>query len=106
MAEPQGGRAPKRRLRLAQRLASTVLATVPAVLLSVLPAGAQTMTEAMAYAYSNNPQLLAQRAALRAADEGVPQALSGWRPTVNFSAAAGYDRAGIKLPGTPTVFSS
>jgi len=30
------------------------------------------MTEALAYAYNNNPQLLAQRASLRAADEGVP----------------------------------
>jgi TolC family type I secretion outer membrane protein len=71
-------------------------------------ASAQTLTEALAYAYNNNPQLLAQRAALRATDESVPQALSGWRPTVNFSAQGGYSRSGFtNPPGTPqTTFSS
>ena len=49
------------------------------------PASAQTLTEALSYAYNNNPQILAQRALLRATDEQVPQALSGWRPTVNFT---------------------
>jgi outer membrane protein len=49
------------------------------------PASAQTLTEAFAYAYNNNPQLLAQRALLRATDEQVPQALSNWRPTVTFT---------------------
>ena len=46
-------------------------------------ASAQTLTQALAEAYNTNPQLLAQRALLRATDEQVPQALSGWRPTVN-----------------------
>ena len=54
-------------------------AIVAALLAGIAPASAQTMTEAFAYAYNNNPQLLAQRAALRAADEGVPQALANWR---------------------------
>ena len=60
-----------------------------------LPAAAQTLTEALSYAYNNNPQLLAQRALLRATDEQVPQALSGWRPTVNFTGQAGEERAAI-----------
>lgn len=53
------------------------------------PASAQTLTDALAQAYSNNTTLLAARAQLRAVDEGVPQALSGWRPTVTINANAG-----------------
>jgi outer membrane protein len=59
-----------------------------------LAGGAQAMTlqEALAAAYNNNPTLLAQRARLRESDEGVPQALSGWRPTVQFTGSAGVQR--------------
>jgi outer membrane protein len=69
------------------------------------PVVAQTLTEALSYAYNNNPQLLGQRALLRATDEQVPQALSGWRPTVNFTSQAGEDRSGF-AQGGPTQFSS
>jgi outer membrane protein len=55
-----------------------------------LPAQAQTLQEALAYAYSNNPTLLTARAQLRATDENVPQALAGWRPQVTASTNAGY----------------
>lgn len=50
-----------------------------------LPPGigqAQTLSDALAAAYSNNTTLLAARAQLRAVDENVPQALAGWRPTI------------------------
>src|SRR5579864_5865243 len=53
------------------------------------PAGAETLTDALSQAYQYNPQLLAQRAHLRATDEGVPQALSGWRPQVTFTGTSG-----------------
>src|SRR6266853_6430694 len=76
---------------------------VVAGLLLAGPASAQTLTEAFAYAYNNNPQLLAQRAALRVTDEGVPQALSNWRPTVNFTGSAAFSRGGSEQPGTNTV---
>src|SRR5215831_16051766 len=69
-------------------------------------ASAQTLTEAFAYAYNNNPQILAQRALLRATDEQVPQALSNWRPTVNLTGTAGFERAGIASRGGTTQFSS
>jgi TolC family type I secretion outer membrane protein len=46
------------------------------------PVRAQTIEEALVAAYLTNPDLQAQRAALRATDELVPQALSDWRPTV------------------------
>jgi outer membrane protein len=49
-----------------------------------------TLVEALAAAYANDPQLLAERAKLRATDEGVPTALAGWRPTVVLSGSAGY----------------
>lgn len=53
------------------------------------PAAAETLQEALALAYQNNPTLQAARAQLRAVDESVPIALSGWRPslTVNGNVA-------------------
>jgi outer membrane protein len=45
-------------------------------------AGAGTLEGALVLAYRNNPQLNAQRAATRAADENVPTALAGYRPRV------------------------
>lgn len=52
-------------------------------------AAAQSLTEALATTYNTNPQLLAGRAELRATNEFVPQALSGWRPTIAGTAAIG-----------------
>ena len=54
-----------------------------------LDAGAQSLDEALAAAYANNPSLVAARAALRATDEQVPQAKSSWRPTVKMSGEYG-----------------
>jgi outer membrane protein len=47
---------------------------------------ADTLPQALIQAYQNNPQLNAQRAAVRATDETVPQALSGYRPRVSLTA--------------------
>ncbi|HEX5779629.1 MAG TPA: TolC family protein, partial [Xanthobacteraceae bacterium] len=49
----------------------------------------QTLDQALAAAYINNPTLNAQRAATRVVDEQVPQALSGFRPTVSAGADVG-----------------
>lgn len=46
------------------------------------PASAENLIDAFAGAYQGNPTLRAERARLRAIDEQVPQALSGWRPTI------------------------
>jgi outer membrane protein len=43
------------------------------------------MSGALARAYRNNPELNEQRAAVRAADEDVPIAKSGWLPKINGS---------------------
>jgi len=63
------------------------------LVLSGQPAGAQSLEEALANAYVSNPTIESQRAQLRATDELVPQALSGYRPTVEAGADAGYSRA-------------
>jgi len=62
------------------------------------PVSAQTLTQALADTYNTNPQLLAQRALLRATDEQVPQALANWRPTVNFTGSVGGTRAAVTAP--------
>ena len=46
-------------------------------------AAAETIEGAMALAYQNNPDLNAARAGLRATDEGVPIAKSGYRPQIS-----------------------
>jgi len=53
------------------------------------PAGADTLKWALTQAYQNNPQLNSQRASVRATDETVPQALSGYRPRITLTATAG-----------------
>src|SRR5947207_15844196 len=59
-------------------------------LMGPMPALADTIEAALVRAYQNNPQLNAQRAFVRATDEGVPQALSGYRPKVAVTASGGY----------------
>jgi outer membrane protein len=54
-------------------------------------AQADTLEWALVQAYQNNPSLNAQRASLRATDENVPQALSGYRPKLSLTAAGGYN---------------
>lgn len=55
------------------------------VLAGTSMASAETLKEALAAAYASNPQLMAQRAALRAVDEGVAAANAGFLPSVNGS---------------------
>ncbi|MEX2650714.1 MAG: TolC family outer membrane protein [Alphaproteobacteria bacterium] len=50
---------------------------------------AQTITEALATAYTTNPTLGAQRQQLRATDELMPQARSGYRPSIFVDADVG-----------------
>ena len=52
----------------------------------------ETLEEVLATAYTNNANLAAQRAAVRATDEGVPQGLAGWRPTVDIDGSYGRTR--------------
>lgn len=61
------------------------------LMLSGADSRAETLMQALAAAYANNPTLNAARASLRATDEFVPQALSGWRPQVSAFADIGLN---------------
>jgi len=54
-------------------------------------ASAESLQEALASAYANNPSLNAERAGMRATDEYVPQALANYRPTVTGTISAGIN---------------
>jgi len=71
-------------------------------------AAADTLEWALVQAYQNNPSLNAQRAALRATDENVPQALSGYRPKLSLSANGGaeYQKSASQIPVGPAVVNS
>jgi outer membrane protein len=79
-------RGTRSRCLLAVLAATAALITAPGAI------SAKTLNEALASAYSGNPTLRAERARQRSTDEVVPQALSGWRPTVTAQAAAGPER--------------
>ncbi|TFV72143.1 channel protein TolC [Bradyrhizobium frederickii] len=71
------------------------------------PALADTIEAALVRAYQNNPQLNAQRAQVRSTDEGVPQALSGYRPKVNLTASGGYQYQDLQSGvGTDSVYGT
>jgi outer membrane protein len=91
-------------------IAVGVVASAAVALLPLSQAAAQSLESALAQAYQNNPSLNSQRASVRATDEGVPQALSGYRPKVSVTASGGEQSlsntaktSGI-VPGTPTSY--
>ena len=57
---------------------------------SPLVARAETLNEALASAYKVNPRLEAARATLRATDEEVPRAISGYRPSITGNADTSF----------------
>jgi TolC family type I secretion outer membrane protein len=69
--------------------AGPVLAIVACLGVAPPTAIGQTITDALVQAYNTSPDLAAARAQLRATDEDVAIAMSGWRPTVSFSANVG-----------------
>src|SRR6201988_3818208 len=94
---------PQRRGRQPPAAAVPFKIMLLAAIVSGLPslAVAETIEAALARAYRNNPQLNAQRAIVRQTDEGVPQALSGYRPSISANASAGkqYIDAQASIPG-------
>ncbi len=113
-----------RRARLAGKTAMRRFAVVSlagmAALFPSLAAQAESLSAALTRAYLNNPQIAAERAALRATDEGVAKAKSGWRPQVfaNGSVVVGhkkttpqpgfgqnYDSQSISITLTQPVFN-
>ncbi len=62
-------------------------------------AHAGSFEDALAAAYTNNPQIKAQRQRLETVDEGVSQAVSGFRPTIGGSFAAARQRSNFANTG-------
>jgi outer membrane protein len=62
---------------------------------------ADTLFDAIQMAYETNPTLQSQQAKLRATDEEVVQARSGYGPQVNFSGQATDQTAHVNLPAGP-----
>jgi outer membrane protein len=65
------------------------VAACAALPLTASLARGDTLESALVQAYQNNPSLNSQRPATRAIDEGVPQALSGYRPRITVTASGG-----------------
>ena len=74
--------------------------TLAATLLGVDALRAETIGGALVKAYFNNPDINQQRAAVRASDENVPKAISGYRPTVSAEADASVQQTDV---GTPNL---
>ncbi len=79
------------------RYAFAALLTASVAMVGIRPAAGQTLQEAMALAYANNPTLQTARAALRVVDENVPQALAGWRPTVQITGSVGQSTSSANV---------
>lgn len=79
---------------------------IAAITMMLLPAVAvaETINSALIAAYNNNPTLNAQRAATRVADESIPLAKSGYRPTITGTANIGLSRSIVSgVPGSNAV---
>ncbi len=77
-------------------LAGIALTSFLSVSSQAQAAAPATLTQALTEAYYNNATLQEQRATLRQADENVPTALSGWRPTAEYTDTIG------RVTGTTT----
>ena len=66
------------------------LLAIAAVMGGTASVSAESLKEALAAAYEGNPQLMAQRAALRAIDENVPRAKSAFLPNVQGTASQSW----------------
>ncbi len=73
-------------------------------------AAAETVESALVRAYLNNPQLNVQRALVKVTDEGVPQALAGYRPRIGATLTGGEQSLSTtsqllpQPPGTPAQY--
>src|SRR6202167_1278721 len=90
-------------MRAFRKFVSLVLSVMATACVASSSARTETIESALTRAYEENPQLNAQRASVRAADEYVPQALSGYRPKVGAAATVGEQRADLTdVTTTPT----
>ena len=95
---------PRRRRALCSGSARSLLAGILVAAACGLgaPVAAETLEEALAATYTSNPTLQSARAELRATDELVPQALSGWRPTAAINGELGEEWEDSNISGDET----
>lgn len=84
-----------------RRPAALAAAVIFGLLGATEPGFAQNIERALTHAYRNNPDLNAARAGVRVANEGVPAALSGYRPSVNMTLTAGGQAQSTQSAGQP-----
>ncbi len=75
-----------------------LLGSAAIAMVAGMPAAGETLDEAIASAFATNPQLDLQRYETDIAREGLEQARSGGRPTVNISGSAGYEYVDTTSP--------
>ena len=76
-------------VRISKQVAVTLFSATTLFSWFSVVSQAETLKQALASSFVGNPGLRAARAGQRATDELVPQALSGWRPTVNLQGTYG-----------------
>lgn len=78
-------------------------------IVSTSPEKVDTLRNALLSAYTHNPQLNAHRVVVRQTDEMIPQALSGYKPSVSATASSGeeYTTTTSKTsgPGAPATYA-
>jgi outer membrane protein len=90
-----------RRARGATRMLACLVAgalTLPGSASLAQRGPVETLPQALVRTYQGNPQLNAERARLRGTDEGVPQALAGYRPQIVASLSGGLQAVRVLLP--------
>ena len=87
---------PARHLRGGARAWCAAAMLLVSSLVPAMPSQAASLRDALRGAYRNNPQLDAERARLRASDEDVPRAKSGYRPTLRGALDAGVQSTTTK----------
>ncbi len=80
------------------RLCVAAAIAVACCLPTAAPSRAESLPEALVRTYQGNPQLNAERARQRGTDEGVPQALAGYRPQIVASLSSGLQAVRVLLP--------
>ncbi|MGD9667546.1 MAG: TolC family outer membrane protein [Hyphomicrobiaceae bacterium] len=83
------------------RASVAVLTAFAALVSEGLPASAESLNQALSSAYTYNPRIDAERARLRATDEEVARANSGYRPQASASADVGVQHSETR-PSSPS----
>ncbi len=88
------------------RMSLKLALVLSTLLASVAPSiGAETLEQALASAYRNSPQLMAERARVLEADESYVQAASQGRFTASATGSAGITNSIVRTPGSPSFFN-